>query len=230
MDQHNATPEIEERSSVARRTVLKGAAGVAWTVPVVVALGTTVAAAASTDFAFTDLSPTLINVANNTPPASITVSGTGPDNANIALSVGDTAWGTATVTDGAWSAEIPAGSLPEGSNVVVSASSGTWSDTKTYTKDIVAPTVEATQVIISTNNKDYTVSGTMSEEGTVVVSVTGLTPGTVSYPTATTWQATFTKGSNDSYSGTVTATDLVGNASAADTFNWPKNARSPYAL
>ena len=100
----------------------------------------------------------------------------------------------------------------------------------TYTKDIIAPTVQATQVVISSDKKDYTITGTMSEAGTVAVSVTGLTLVGVTYPTSTTWSATFTNGTNDPYSGTVTATDLVGNPSTADTFNWPKNASSPYAL
>jgi len=44
MDQHNVTPDTHERSSVGRRTVLKGAA---WSVPAVAVIGATPALAQS---------------------------------------------------------------------------------------------------------------------------------------------------------------------------------------
>ena len=138
MDQHTATPNTQERSSVGRRTVLKGAAGVAWTVPTVVALGTTAAAATSYQFSFDSLTPPLINAATTD---SLVATGKGPKGAEISLTINGTSAGKVNVgTDGIWSKTfVPAVDVPEGKDVEVKATQGSTTFTMKYTKDTIRP-------------------------------------------------------------------------------------------
>lgn len=204
-------------SALHRRTVVKGAA---WSVPAITLLAATPAfAATNTVFAFTSLTPAVINATN--PTDSITVSGTGPDNASISLMVGATTWGTVTVTAGEWSAVIPAGSLPEGLNVVVTAALGTTlSSTKTYTKDVTAPAPTITTfTYVGSSTKQLTVGGAAGNlssptEDSATLTLTGgpVSPVTVTR-TGATWTHVFDNVKNNiTYNLTVTQTDGANNS------------------
>jgi len=195
MDQHNATPDTQERSSVARRTVLKGAA---WSVPVVAVVGATPAfAATNTAFSFTSPTPAVINATNST--SNLTASGTGPDGAIITVTLGT--WSeTTTVVAGEWTKVIPAANVHQGLNVEVSASSSKGgSATKTYTKDVTAPALTHTATDTAKDKKSGTLSGaygmlnTPTADGVVSVSFTS--PESFSHTltqTAGTWNLSWT--------------------------------------
>ncbi|MGD8214494.1 hypothetical protein [Aestuariimicrobium sp. Y1814] len=221
------TTETATRTAVARRVLIKGAA---WSVPAVTVLSATPAfAATNTVFAFTDLSPAVINAAN--PNDSVTVSGTGPDNATVTITIGGTTFTTPVAApDGKWSYTIPAASLPDGSNVEVTATISTGgSATQTYTKDTVAPapTISAaTTFEYSASTELFTVKGTAGTVASPTVDATSVTlalkvdgvdrsPVTITLSGAA-WSYTFTGvGNNKDYTLTVTQEDGAGNVGTA---------------
>lgn len=242
MDDKFETAGSFGQTPLSRRTI---ATGIAWGVPALTVLGTAPAFAASGD------TVTFTSVVVNTPPtgapnvfyinisnkdSTITLGGTATVGAVVTVTATGGAWSDTAVRNGdAWSAVVPAGALPDGTYTFTASVEGppkvTATGPSTVTKDTVAPTVDATTAVISTNNQNVTISGTMSEAGTVVVSTNpSLDPFTYSYPTSTTWQAVSTQGKNDAYTGTVVATDVAGNTSASDSFFYAKDSTGTFSI
>lgn len=218
--------------------------GTAWAMPAIAVVGLAPLVAASTTGPLTLQLPsgtggvhvnggvTYINIATN--KTAFTLTGSGTTNKIVTIKIDGTTQTTAPApvriqNDGTWTATINVSGLSEGSHNIT-ASDGATTASKTVVKDTIAPTVEATQTTIASNNKTGTISGTMNDGATaVIVIVPGLTMGTYTY-TTTTWSVAWSDGKNQAYSGSVVSTDAAGNQSTADTFSWAEDAKSPVTL
>lgn len=109
-------------------------------------------------------------------------------------------------------------SLVEGSNVVTAnvtdVLGNTGSATRTVILDTVAPAVSINPPTSPTKVASQVLTGTMEIGAQVVVSATGASLSSLTYPSATTWQATLSlaEGVNNIL---VTAKDAAGNSSSA---------------
>lgn len=169
MDQHNATPDTQERSSVGRRTVLKGAA---WSVPVVAVVGATPAFAKTGDtvtFTYvtvntappTGVPSNYINISNK--DSTVTVGGKVTSGAAVTVTFLD--YSKAATTNGTdWYHTILANDLPQGTLSFTASVAGPPVVSKpgpnNVVKDTVAPILTHGQISYS-GNQGGSVSGMM---------------------------------------------------------------------
>lgn len=170
-----------------------------------------------------DITPpavTVTAVASPTASTSQLLSGTVESGASVRVTLtpaGTT--GNATVTGGNWSFALVG--LQPGSNtlsIVASDAAGNMSAplTATIFLDAQAPVLTLTAPPARTSAGTTLLSGTVNETALVEVGYTGpgATIGTLSYPTATTWEVAVTGLAEGSHVFSVTGTDSVGNTSA----------------
>lgn len=183
-----------------------------------------------------DITPpavTLTTVASPTALAAQLLSGTVETGASVSVTLSPAGTtGAATVTGGTWSYTLTG--LQAGSNslsIVARDAAGNSSAplTATIILDVQAPVLTLTSPPARTSSGSTILSGTVNETALVevVYSGPGGTVGTVSYPTATTWQAVVTGLAEGSHVFSVTGTDGVGNASAMVTATVVQDSVAP---
>ncbi|MHB8978814.1 MAG: Ig-like domain-containing protein [Trichloromonadaceae bacterium] len=193
------------------------------TVPVTPGDTTPAAPVDTTPAAPVDITPpavTVTAVASPTASTSQLLSGTVESGASVRVTLtpaGTT--GNATVTGGNWSFALVG--LQPGSNtlsIVASDAAGNMSAplTATIILDAQAPVLTLTTPPARTSAGTTQLSGTVNETALVEVGYTGpgATIGTLSYPTATTWEVAVTELAEGSHVFSVTGTDSLGNTSA----------------